>query len=189
MRNHESEINLFEKRLQSQEAAFEHFRQQLLEGVQADRDFVRASNVNLDGKTATLDQSLRNLEGLVRGVTEDLRQIKTQANDSVSVLGQYKQKLSELENLLQAQSEHMQHLDAALQSMMEVWQAKETVREMSNRAVNAGQTYNVGQTYKVQSGDTLEKIARVQKVSVQALQEANQLSSDRIIIGQTLKIP
>lgn len=183
MNNHENEIRMFENKLQSQESGFENLRQQLTDDVQSQRDFVRASNVNLEGKTETLSQSITNLETLVKSLTADLRQIKTQANDSVSVLGQYKQKISELENLLQTQSQHMQHLEAALQSMMEVWQAKETAREVTNRTVDSFRTY------KVQPGDSLEKIARSQKVSVQALREANQLSNDRIIVGQTLKIP
>jgi LysM repeat protein len=153
--------------------------------VQSQRDFARATSVNLEGKTETLSQSLNNLEAMVRGLTNDLRQIKTQSNDSVTVLGQYKQKISELESLLQVQSQHMQNLEAALQSMMEVWQAKEAAREIASKASESGS----GKTYKVQPGDSLEKIARSQKVSVQALREANQLVNDRILVGQTLKIP
>ncbi len=183
MRNHESEIRTFENQLQSQEASFDQLRQQLIDDVQSQRDFVRASNVNLEGKTETLDHSIRNLETLVRNVMADLRQIKTQANDSVSVLGQYKQKIAELENLLQTQSQHMQNLEAALQSMMEVWQAKEAAQEFTLKANEELKTY------KVQPGDSLEKIARAQKVSVQALRDANQLANDRIMVGQTLKIP
>lgn len=182
MRNHESEIRLFDNRLKSQESTFEHFKQQLAEDVQAQRDFVRASNVNIEGKTETLNQSLKNLETMFRGLMADVRQIKTQANESVNVLGQYQQKITELENLIQTQNQQMQNFEAALQSMMEVWEAKETAKEIASRPLE-------GQTYKVQSGDSLEKIARLHKVSVQALREVNQLTNDRIIIGQTLKIP
>lgn len=185
MNNHEAEIRMFENKLQNQEVTFEHLRQQLNDDVQSQRDFVRASNVNLEGKTETLNQSLTNLETMVRGLMNDLRQIKTQSNDSVTVLGQYKQKISELENLLQAQSQHMQNLEVALQSMIEVWQAKEAAREIASKTNEFGS----GKTYKVQPGDSLEKISRSQKVSVQALREANQLVNDRILVGQTLKIP
>lgn len=44
-------------------------------------------------------------------------------------------------------------------------------------------------TYKVKAGDSLEKIARGHKVSLQALKEENNLSSTKIIVGQQLKIP
>jgi LysM repeat protein len=183
MRNHEAEIRMFENKLQSQETTVEHLRQQLTDDVQSQRDFVKASNVNLEGKTETLGQSIANLETLVKGLTNDMRQIKTQSNDSVATLGQYKQKISELENLLHMQSQHMQNLEAALQSMMEVWQAKEVARDIVSKSMESGRTY------KVQPGDSLEKIARSQKVAVQTLRDANQLINDRILVGQTLKIP
>ena len=182
--NHESEIRTFEEKLQNQEASFEQLRQQLTDDVQVQRDFVKASNINLEGKTETLEQSLNNLDTVVKGLTADLRQMKTQANDSVSVLTQYKQKLSELEKLMETQSQHMQNLEAALHSMMEVLQAKQPPRESAIKLSEGGL-----KTYKVQPGDSLERIARAQKVSVQALRDANQLYNDRIMVGQTLKIP
>lgn len=43
--------------------------------------------------------------------------------------------------------------------------------------------------YKVKAGDSLEKIARLHKVSVTALKEANNLSQTKIVVGQELKIP
>jgi LysM repeat protein len=42
---------------------------------------------------------------------------------------------------------------------------------------------------KVKKGDALEKIARHHHVSVEELMKANQLTSTRLKIGQTLKIP
>jgi LysM repeat protein len=45
------------------------------------------------------------------------------------------------------------------------------------------------QTYSVQSGDTLSKIADKFKVSVKAIQSANNLTTTRIRVGQKLKIP
>lgn len=46
-----------------------------------------------------------------------------------------------------------------------------------------------GQTYKVKSGDSLTKIAGQFGVSVKALRAANGLRTDRIRVGQVLKIP
>ena len=50
-------------------------------------------------------------------------------------------------------------------------------------------TSNGMQTYKVQSGDTLIKIAGKFGVSVKAIRTANNLTTDRIRVGETLKIP
>src|SRR5690242_14903774 len=57
VRNHETEIRVFEERLHNQESTLEQLRQELTEDVQSQRDFARASNINLEGKTETLDQS------------------------------------------------------------------------------------------------------------------------------------
>ena len=45
------------------------------------------------------------------------------------------------------------------------------------------------QVYVVQSGDNLTKIARRFGTTVQALREANQLRTDRIRVGDKLRIP
>jgi LysM repeat protein len=44
-------------------------------------------------------------------------------------------------------------------------------------------------THKVVSGDNLTKIAAKYGVTVNALRNANNLTSDRIVVGQVLKIP
>jgi LysM repeat protein len=45
------------------------------------------------------------------------------------------------------------------------------------------------QVYTVKSGDTLIGIAAQYKVSVKALRSANSLTTDKIVVGQKLKIP
>lgn len=45
------------------------------------------------------------------------------------------------------------------------------------------------QSYRVQARDSLEKIARLHLVSVEALKASNKLTSDTIFIGQELQIP
>jgi LysM repeat protein len=44
-------------------------------------------------------------------------------------------------------------------------------------------------TYTVKSGDTLTSIAAQYKVTVKALRSANNLTTDKIRVGQKLKIP
>ena len=46
-----------------------------------------------------------------------------------------------------------------------------------------------GQTYKVQSGDTLSRIATRFGTSVKAIRRENNLKTERILVGQSLKIP
>lgn len=182
VRNHEGEIRTFENKLQSQEASFDQLRQELSSDMQSQKDFSKTTLINLQAKTEALEQSQRTLDSVTRGLTSDIKQIKGQANETVSVLSQYKQKITELENLIAAQNEHMNNLEVAIRSLMEAWQIKEKPRQTSNKT--EGETIS----YKVQPGDTLEKIAKNQKTSIQAIREANQLTNDRIVSGQILKI-
>jgi LysM repeat protein len=56
-------------------------------------------------------------------------------------------------------------------------------------AAQAPASTTTTKTYTVKSGDTLSKIATQQGVSVKALRSANNLKTDRIKVGQKLKIP
>lgn len=177
--NHEAELRIFDEKLHNQEMIFENLRQEILDSLQGQKDYTRATSVNLDGRIDSLDNT-------VKGLINDMRQLKTQANDSVQVLTQYKQKLGEIEKIIEAQNQHMKSLEGALNAIMEVLQAKDAA-EKTALAIQKG-TDGI-KTYKVQPGDTLEKIAKAQKVSVQVLRDYNKLSNDRIVVGQTLKIP
>jgi LysM repeat protein len=43
--------------------------------------------------------------------------------------------------------------------------------------------------YFVKSGDTLSRIARTHNTTIKALKSANELATDRIVVGEKLKIP
>ena len=177
LNNHESEIRMFDNRLHNQEAIIDHSHQELTDNIQSQQETSKASVSNLEYKTDALDTTLKS-------IISDMRQMKTQSNEFVAILGQHKQKLAEFEKLMDAQNQHMKNLEIALSSMMEVMQAQ----GVTEKNYNAGDSLK---EYKVQPGDSLEKIARVHKVSVQAIRDLNKLSKDkdRIFAGQTLKIP
>ena len=46
-----------------------------------------------------------------------------------------------------------------------------------------------GAVYLVKSGDTLSHIAKTHRTTVKALKSANNLDTDRIVVGEKLKIP
>ena len=56
-------------------------------------------------------------------------------------------------------------------------------------ATTAATTDAGGGSYTVKSGDSLWKIARLQNVSVAAIKQANNLSSDSLKVGQKLHVP
>jgi LysM repeat protein len=47
----------------------------------------------------------------------------------------------------------------------------------------------VAAVYFVRSGDTLSRIARTHNTTIKALKSANDLATDKIVVGQKLKIP
>lgn len=68
----------------------------------------------------------------------------------------------------------------------------QNVSELKNTLANLLKRINAStikaKSYRVQSGDSLEKIARLHHVSVEALKANNKLISDTIFIGQELQI-
>lgn len=188
VKNHEVEIRMFEERLHNQENANEQMRQQLSDDFQSQKDFNRATLINLQSKIEGLDKRLANTENQLMNLNQasnslmnDLRQNVSQINDSVILLGQYKQKMSDLENKINLQNQQITNLEVALQSLVEFIQIKDTPTVSSPSSTAT--------VYKVQSGDTLEKIARNHKITIQQLKDYNQLTNDRIMVGQVLKIP
>ena len=67
--------------------------------------------------------------------------------------------------------------------------AKSVASAPSGSSSASPEQANTDQTYKVQSGDTLIKIASNHHTNVKAIRAANNLKSDRIVVGQKLKIP
>lgn len=188
--NHESEIRIIEAKLQTQESTVDALRHELEQTTQVQTDLVK-------NKTVDIESKMESLENTVKGLIADLRQMKTQSNDAVAALGQYKQKLAEIEKLIDAQQEHVANLEIALRSVVDLAQSKAAAPAkipVSNREViqyreSSSSTDGTERTYKVQPGDTLDRIARDHKVSVQALKERNSLANDKIVVGQTLRIP
>lgn len=190
VKNHEVEIRMFEERLHNQENSNEQMRQQLSDDFISQKDFSKVVQANVQTKIDNLETRLSGMESQIANLTQsstgtmnDLRLLKAQANDSIAVLNQYKQKLEEMEGLIQSQNQHIANLETALQSIMEIFQAKHSM-PASQPKVSEGV-----KMYKVQPGDNLEKIARSNQISVQQLRDYNQLTTDRIMVGQTLKIP
>jgi len=67
--------------------------------------------------------------------------------------------------------------------------AKAVASAPSGSSGTPSEPANADQMYKVQSGDTLIKIASNHHTNVKAIRAANNLKSDRIVVGQKLKIP
>ncbi|NGX41744.1 MAG: putative peptidoglycan endopeptidase LytE [Chlamydiae bacterium] len=159
--NHESEILMFEERLITQENILDSLRQQLLDTNQSNQDLVK-------GNTASFESRIAAMESALSGVVNDIRKLQEHSNESAKVLSQYKKKIMDLD-------EQIDHFQVAINSIFSALQ------------LDTGNS--TAQVYEVQSGDSLEKIARKHKTTIKKLKELNGLKNDRIYIGQKIKLP
>lgn len=109
---------------------------------------------------------------------KDIKQLSTHANDTSLALIQYKERISELEKQLLLQNrkfEEIVKLHSTLEGLIASLQKEEFVPQLK--------------VYKVKAGDSLEKIAKTQKITVDYLKKLNSLEQDKIVVGQELKIP
>jgi LysM repeat protein len=119
-------------------------------------------------KTATLEQKMAALEAKFRSLEK--RQEQTLAD--IRKIGKLATATDmSIASLKQEMSTQMANMKGALEAVVAV--------------AKAGQQTS----YQVKSGDTLERIAGRQGTTVAAIQRANNLSTDRIIVGQELVIP
>lgn len=182
--NHEIEIRTFENKLNSQESTLEHARQIFLEDNQSQKDRFNAFQVNYENKIHSLEQNLKQLSELSKNTVIDLKKLSSQANDTIVALNQQQQQIHQLEQTIHAQKAYIEHVETALQAVMQCIQTMETKETPDKSSSEKAKSYNI------QSGDSLEKIARINGVSVQALRDANpQIKNDRIFPGQTIHIP
>lgn len=106
----------------------------------------------------------------------DLGKLSLHAREVNSSLSQYKNKISEIENIVICQSKKFN----------EVKKLKETLEAIAASLKISNDGFY---SYKVKAGDSLDKIAKVNKTTIDLLKKVNNLDQDLIVIGQELKIP
>jgi LysM repeat protein len=118
------------------------------------------------GDVVTLQRKILLLEKTIDKMNVELKSLMNYANQTTTSLSQYRDQIQEIDRKLG-----------------EVSKLRSTLTQISK-------TYSAPeeQTYHVKSGDSLEKIARKFNTSIDALKKDNQLATDKIVIGQELKI-
>lgn len=168
--NQELEIRTFEEKVASQETILDSIRSELKEQSQGHKDLLK-------NQSGTLEMKIGSLETSNKGLVADLKQMKNGFNEVGDTLKAYKDKIHQLEKMVELQNKNIENLQAALNSVMDAFKATSGIS-----------TDGSTKTYRVKAGDSLEKIARQNNMSVKALKELNGLSKDQIIVGQTLKV-
>jgi LysM repeat protein len=162
------ELRLLDERLGKQDKA--------LTSVKGQNQGKEASSLSLlTAQVSTLEKKVSTLERTLEKAANDLRTLSTSVN----------QTLSKLQNLETDLSTHDKRLE-------EVSKLKGTLTSIS-KAIGQRTTSEPSSTptksYRVKAGDSLEKIARLHHVSVDTIRKINNLSNDKIVVGQELRLP
>jgi LysM repeat protein len=189
VRNHETEIRTFDEKLKNMDVIIDSLRDHITDSSQSHKESLKGSTDTFESKILTLEHSWRNL-------ADDMRQFKTYANDTSTNLTRYNQKIADLEKLTEQQHNNIKHLQVAMQSLMTALQQdniplpteKISTTEKPSKTPSSS---NSDRIYIIKSGDSLEKIAKRNQTTVQAIKELNGLSkdNDRIIVGKKLQLP
>ena len=153
------DINLLDERCKKQDRVF-------AQNKEPPQTSLFTSQIsNLEKRIAYLEKTLEKAAG-------DLRSLNL---TSTQVLG----KIQELEKSLLS---HERRLD-------DVVKLKGTLASISKAIGERPPEPSASmKTYRVKAGDSLEKIARNNHLSVDKLKKINQLSSDKIVVGQELRL-
>ncbi len=129
----------------------------------------------MDQKLSSVEKRIAQISSSQDKISSDLKQLQLHASQTTSSFTQYQNRLKQLDAELTSQGRVVEELSGL----------KTTLKSIAH-AVKAQSSPD---GYTVKSGDTLEKIARVYKTSVASLKKENNLSSNKIVIGQDIKIP
>lgn len=168
--NQETEIKAFEQKIENLDLVLESLRDQIEESSTSQKE-------RLQGNANALEMKIASLESANKGIAADLKQLQSHANETSVALQSFKQKFADWEKRLQTQNQNIENLQSGLQTLVDAFQLKADIAPSSDK------------TYKIKNGDTLEKIAKTHGTTIQALKEANGMTSDKIVVGKTLKIP
>lgn len=112
-------------------------------------------------------------------------------------------RIQKQENTIESLSSGIKNMERSMQQLLEQQNKIEmqlnthenrlqTVLELKNTLANLLKKMHSSttkkQSHRVQAGDSLEKIAKLHRVSVEAIKTNNKLTSDTIFIGQELQI-
>lgn len=172
-RNHEAQINSIEQRLENHEGAWELLREQLNQ--------LRSQCDLLQQGCDRWQKSSAAEETPSKAVQLEIKQLRDHQNEMVQAIGQLQQQQSQFSKLLAEQRSAVDALKQATLALTELLQGEESKEAATSKS---GEKY-----YKVQSGDSLEKVARSQNTTIEKLKKLNNISSDRIFIGQKLRLP
>lgn len=153
-----------------------------LHEVQTNLDELRHDVSCFQTEIQILDARLRKSEHTQEGGTS-LEQI---ARDLRSM----EKKLTSIEKSRENSLQDLRDLTThANETTLALTQLKKRLEELETDLLASHRTTDSSIPYTVKSGDSLEKIARAHKTTVDRIKKLNKMEQDMIVVGQRLKIP
>lgn len=160
------ELNLLDERIKKQDTYF---------SAKTTANKEMSSLSSLTSQVSSLEKKVFSLEKMLEKAIGDLRTLSNSANQALNKIQVLEQDLSSQEKRF----DEVSKLKGTLSSISKAISQKPSA-EMSSAT----------KSYRVQAGDSLGKIARKYRTSVETLREINNISSnDKIIVGQEIRIP
>lgn len=162
----QTELQILDGRIKYSENTLASLKQHDLEKQQAKIDQLMAQMQALEKKWLGFEKNQKHDSG-------ELSNLSSFASETSASLTQFKARIGELEQEIHSQNRKFDEL-AKLRGHIE------------NLAKGVSGDFKL---YRVKSGDSLEKIARAHKTTVEKIKKYNLLEQDLIVVGQELKIP
>lgn len=167
------EASLLEEKIDTRLATSEHLKEEL-------RELQQMGSEDVSRKISEFESRVSIARDKQKGMVADIRQLLTHANDTTSSLDQQRKKISGFEADLEKREKRLEdklsHLKTAVGSLIKL--IEDNKGNLSSARI-----------YTVKEGDSLDRIARKYKTSVDDLKKVNRLDTDLIVIGQELKLP
>lgn len=168
--NCEIEIEMLKNSLQSQEES----RSQLYKEMEESLSSVKKVLKEIESHK---DDPRQKIQKTIQGLQNDLAALKTHTNQLASKINELSASVSSIKKDIAGHTAGLKNLEEAM--------------GLLSKALSGTLPKNAKEqtdTYKVQSGDSLEKIAKKHSMTLAQLKELNGLSSSVIRVGQELYV-
>lgn len=167
------DVNCFQTEMQILDGRIKYYENTLASLKQNDLEKQQAKLELLFQQLQQFEKKWVSSESLTQDAAKELKSLSLHANETTAALSQFKGRIAELEEGIYLQNRKFDEL-AKLKGSIE------------NLAKGASGDFKV---YKVKPGDSLEKIAKSHKTTVERIKKLNDLEQDLIVTGQQLKLP
>ncbi|NGX29368.1 MAG: Chromosome partition protein Smc [Candidatus Anoxychlamydiales bacterium] len=164
-----TEMQIVDGKVKHQEDATQNLKQQHLEKLQLKIE-------NLTKLFSEMENKITLFETKSHSLNSNFSNLSNHANETTLALTQHKDKINELEKIILKQNARLE----------DIAKVKTTLEDIVKTIKSNSSNYLI---YKVKAKDSLEKIAKINNVTVDSIKHLNALENDLIVVGQKLKIP